>query len=81
MTFIRLDLDKHSTLKNFGLHVKLLRKSKGMTQLEVSSAMKRDQQSLQRVESGKVSPSLTYLIELADALGIGMSELVNFPYE
>jgi putative transcriptional regulator len=73
-----LELDKHIALKNFGQHIKLLRKSKGMTQIEVSSAMQRDQQSLQRVESGRVNPSLTYLIELAGALNIPVSELVEF---
>jgi transcriptional regulator with XRE-family HTH domain len=65
-------------LKNFGLHVKAMRKARGMTQLEVSSAMKRDQQSLQRVESGRVNPSLTYLMELAAALGMSVDELVKF---
>lgn len=58
--------------------MKKVRKSKGMTQLEVSSAMKRDQQSLQRVESGRVNPSLTYLMELAAALGMSVDELVKF---
>lgn len=78
MTFIRLKQDKDIVLKNFGSHVKAVRKARGMTQLEVSSAMKRDQQSLQRVESGRVNPSLTYLMELAAALGMSVDELVKF---
>lgn len=78
MTFTRLKQDRDIVLKNFGQHVKKVRKSKGMTQLEVSSAMKRDQQSLQRVESGRVNPSLTYLMELAAALGMSVDELVKF---
>lgn len=49
-----------------------------MTQVDVSSRMNRDQQSLQRVESGRVNPSLSYLIELAEALDMEISELVCF---
>jgi putative transcriptional regulator len=78
LTFTRLKQDRDIVLKNFGLHVKAMRKARGMTQLEVSSAMKRDQQSLQRVESGRVNPSLTYLMELAAALGMSVDELVKF---
>jgi transcriptional regulator with XRE-family HTH domain len=46
--------------------------------MEVSSKMNRDQQSLQRIESGNVSPSLHYLIELAEALGVSLAELMTF---
>lgn len=72
------EFQKYTILKSFGLHIKHLRKQKGLTQIEVSSAMQRDQQSLQRVESGKVNPSMTYLIELSDALGISIQELFSF---
>lgn len=70
--------DKHILLKSFGLHIRELRLKGGFTQIDVSSAMKRDQQSLQRVESGRTNPSLTYLLELAAALKISPSELINF---
>jgi len=65
-------------LKKFGSHVKNLRTKSGLTQVEVSSRMNRDQQSLQRVESGRVNPSLLYLIDLSFALDISISELINF---
>ena len=69
---------KEITLKQFGLHVKNIRLSKNFTQIQVSSAMGKDQQSLQRVESGNINPSLFYLIELAEALDIDLQDLVNF---
>jgi len=72
--------DKKILLESFGKHIRELRLSKGFTQVEVSSAMKRDQQSLQRVESGKINPSLNYLIELSFALQISPAELFNFDY-
>ena len=64
--------------KNFGNHVKELRLKKDLTQIDVSSRMNKDQQSLQRVESGNVSPSLYYLFELAEGLDISIVELLDF---
>lgn len=49
-----------------------------MTQIDVSTAMNRDQQSLQRLESGRVNPSLLYLIDLANALQVRLEELTTF---
>ena len=66
--------------KSFGNHVKELRLQKNLTQIDVSSRMNKDQQSLQRVESGNVSPSLYYLFELAEGLDISISELIDFKF-
>ena len=64
--------------KAFGNYVRELRLRKNLTQVDVSSRMSKDQQSLQRVESGNVSPSLYYLYQLADALDIEPKELLSF---
>ncbi len=64
--------------KAFGNHVKELRLKKDLTQIDVSSRMDKDQQSLQRVESGNVSPSLYYLFELAQGLDVSITELMDF---
>jgi len=64
--------------KQFGEHVKNIRIAKGLTQIEVSSKMGKDQQSLQRVESGNVSPSLYYLFQLACGLQVDIKELLDF---
>lgn len=63
----------------FGLHVRNIRLKNNLTQVDVSSTMNKDQQSIQRVESGKVSPSLYYLFQLADGLGVSINELMDFP--
>jgi putative transcriptional regulator len=73
-----LNYKKEILQKSFGSHVKKLRLKKGMTQVEVSSNMNKDQQSLQRLESGNVSPSLYYLQQLANALDVNLSELMDF---
>lgn len=75
---LELNLKKDIIQKSFGLHVKKIRIEKGLTQVEVSSKMNKDQQSLQRIESGNVSPSLFYLFQLADGLGITVNELLDF---
>jgi putative transcriptional regulator len=64
--------------KQFGAHVKSIRVAKGLTKIEVSSKMDKDQQSLQRVESGNVSPSLYYLFQLAYGLQVDVKELFDF---
>lgn len=74
-------ISKLALQKTFGLHVKKIREQKGLTQMEVSSRMNKDQQSLQRVESGNVSPSLFYLYLLADGLEITLNELLSFQTE
>ena len=76
--FCVLGYTKQILQKSFGNHVKNLRISKGLTQITVSSNMGKDQQSLQRVESGNVSPSLFYLFELSAALDISICELMTF---
>jgi len=73
-----LEIKKDILQRNFGLHVKNLRLNKGFTQVEVSSNMNKDQQSLQRIESGKISPSLFYLFQLANSLDVSISELMDF---
>jgi len=73
-----LNTKKEIIQKSFGIHVRNLRIEKGFTQVELSSNMNKDQQSLQRVESGNVSPSLYYLFELAEGLGVSISELMEF---
>lgn len=62
----------------FGEHIKRIRLKNNLTQVDVSSAMNKDQQSLQRVESGKVSPSLYYLFQLAEGLNVNIKDLVSF---
>ena len=73
-----MDLKKDILQRSFGLHVKKLRLKKGFTQVEVSSNMNKDQQSLQRIESGNVSPSLYYLFQLAQSLDVTITELMDF---
>lgn len=73
-----MNLQKEVIQKKFGEHIRDIRLKQGLTQVEVSSKMNKDQQSLQRVESGNVSPSLFYLFQLADGLGVTINQLMDF---
>ena len=65
-------------LQQLGLHLRNLRLSKNITQFDLGSIINKDRQSIQRVESGKVNPTIYYLQELSDGLQIPLSEIVNF---
>jgi putative transcriptional regulator len=69
---------KQKVLKAFGKHLRALREKKGLTQAELSNAINKDRQSLQRVEAGNISPSLFYLYELSEGLEVKLSELMSF---
>lgn len=45
------------------------RVKKGLTQKELARKMKTKQSAISRIESGKVSPTISFLQKLADAMG------------
>lgn len=49
-----------------------------MTQEELAFQINKDQQSLQRLEKGKVNPTFIYLLDLAEGLGVHVKELLDF---
>lgn len=65
-------------LKHFGAHLKALRLEREMRQADLANKLNKDFQSIQRVESGNINPSLYYLKELAEGLGITLAELIDF---
>ena len=69
--------DKEKVLKALGNRVKKLRLSKKMTQFELASFIYKDQQSIQRLEAGRVNPSYLYLLEVCEGLSIGIDELID----
>lgn len=69
---------KTGFLKQFGEHIRQIRIKRGMTQFDLASIIGKDRQSLQRLESGNVNPSLYYLYEIAEGLEIDLKTLLNF---
>ncbi len=71
-------MDNSEYLIRLGKQIIKLRESKGMTQADLSRAVDKDSPSVNRLEKGKINPSITYLREIADGLGISLSQLLDF---
>lgn len=67
-------------LKQFGEHVKKIRVRKNLTQFDVACSVNKDRQSIQRLESGNINPTIFYLYELAEGLGIDFNSITNFEF-
>jgi transcriptional regulator with XRE-family HTH domain len=63
-------MDKETELKKLGERVRQIRKSKGMTQVQLAHSLGKDQQSIQMLEKGKFNPTYFYLTEIAEGLKV-----------
>jgi putative transcriptional regulator len=64
--------------KKIGERIIELRTQKGWSQSDLARACNKDRQAIEKLESGKVNPTLYTLVEVADAMGITLSKLVDF---
>ncbi len=69
---------KKKYLLKLGAHVKQLREKKKLTQFDLACSINKDRQSIQRLESGNVNPTIYYLQEIADGLHVSLKKLINF---
>ena len=67
--------EKLKLQKSFGLHLKKLRASKGLTAAELSRLCFMERSNIARLEMGRMNPSLFVLKKLADGLEIDIQEL------
>lgn len=63
----------------FGLRVKQLRLSLGISQEELGSLANLDRTYISGIERGKRNVSLKNILQLSSALGVPVSELFNIP--
>ena len=69
-------------MKNLiGLHIKELRKHKGLSQEKLAELMSISPKYLSNIERGKENPTLDMFMKLASALGIEISEIFNYSRE
>jgi transcriptional regulator with XRE-family HTH domain len=68
---------KQKFLIQLGKQIKKVRLRKNMSQSDLAKASFKDRQSIERVENGKINPTIFYLNELAIAIGVSLSELVD----
>lgn len=70
-------MEKEVWLKNLGAKIRDTRIAKGLTQAQLAHTINKDQQSVQRLETGNINPSFYYLVEVAKGLGVNIAELVS----
>lgn len=68
---------KESFLRALGENVKKERLKKEWSQMELAYRINKDQPSINRLERGRVNPSLIYLAEIAAGLEIELCELLQ----
>ena len=71
-------MDKNLFLEQLGKNIVQLRTMKGWSQSDLARACFKDRQSIERLENGKINPSAYYLKEIADALEMPVSRLMEF---
>jgi putative transcriptional regulator len=61
-----------------GQRIVELRTQKGWSQSDLARACNKDRQAIEKLESGKVNPTLYSLYEISKALNVSLSALVKF---
>ncbi len=70
-------MTREQYLKKLGKRIVELRIEKGLSQTQLAHACGKDPQSIERVENGKINPSIYYLSEIAKALEIPLKEILE----
>tara|TARA_R110002020_G_scaffold75065_10_gene191458 strand:- start:3201 stop:3416 length:216 start_codon:yes stop_codon:yes gene_type:complete len=71
-----MDMDKDIELKKLGERIKKIREGKNLTQFELATRINKDQQSIQRLEKGKINPSYIYLLEVCKGLEVELKDIL-----
>jgi len=61
------------SIKAFGLHLRKLRDKHGLSQQDIADRADINKKTIQRIENGKLNPSLETLVALALGLEIKLS--------
>ena len=71
-------MTRETILKKVGKRVATLRKEKGISQSELARLCEKDRQSIHSFEKGEFNATILYLSEIAKALKVKISELIDF---
>ncbi len=71
-------MTKDELKRNIGKRIIELRTQKGWSQSDLARACNKDRQALEKLENGKVNPTIYSLLEIAKALEVSLQELVKF---
>ncbi len=70
-------MKKNKFLLALGENIRRIRAEKDISMLKLGKATKKDYHSIMRMEKGGINPSLYYLCEIAEGLGVDLDELVK----
>lgn len=70
-------MKKNELKKKIGLRIIQLREKKGWSQADLARACGKDRQAVEKLENGKVNPTLYSLYEVAEALELDLQEIVS----
>lgn len=65
----------------FGFHLRKVREKHGLSQQDIADKADIDKKTIQRIENGKLNPSLDTLASIAKGLNLTLKELLDFQYE
>ena len=71
-------MTKETFLKKLGRNVARLREEAGISQTELALRCDKDRQSLNRLEKGRINPSVYYLLQIAEELKTPVKTLLDF---
>ena len=71
-------MTKEKLKKEIGKKIKFLREQKGWSQSDLARACEKDRQAIEKIENGKVNPTVFSLLEISKSLSVPLSELVTF---
>lgn len=70
-------MNKEQLKKKVGQRIVELRSQKGWSQSDLARACNKDRQAIEKLENGKVNPTLYSLLEISKALEVSLSKLVD----
>ncbi len=71
-------MNKEQLKKKVGQRIVELRTQKGWSQSDLARASNKDRQAIEKLENGKVNPTIYSLLEIAKALEVSLKKLVDF---
>ncbi|WP_271765468.1 helix-turn-helix domain-containing protein [Aquimarina algiphila] len=71
-------MTKDELKRNIGKRIVELRTQKGWSQSDLARACNKDRQALEKLENGKVNPTIYSLYEISKALEVSLQQLVKF---
>ena len=71
-------MNKEQLKKEVGKRIVELRNLKGWSQSDLARACGKDRQAMEKLENGKVNPTLYTLLEISKALEVPLSDMFSF---